>query len=77
MRLVLHPAGLIRFLKNQTEKRPAPAPKDVDRPDTEAAKDYEVTPYGRRPRRNFAARHKLTFTAVAVSAAAAAIWLLV
>lgn len=76
MRLVLHPSGLLRLKTDEKPARATDATKHAGV--SAAAEDYEVTPYGRRPRRRGWARTKTAATVVAVmGAAGAAVWMLV
>jgi len=68
MRLQLHPPGLIRLFSRQEQKGQSKRPENID-PDA-----YEVTPYGRRPKRRGL---KLTAKILMVGAAAVAVWMLV
>jgi len=71
MRLQLYPAGLIRFFSRHDEKPEGKRPENID-PDA-----YEVTPYGRRPKRRGKRGLKMTVKILAVGAAAAVVWLIV
>lgn len=72
MRLVLHPPGLIRLFTKQNQKGAT-----KQRPETIDPDEYEVTPYGRRPKRRGRRGLKLTVKILAVGAAAVAVWILV
>ena len=72
MRLVLHPPGLIRLFSKQNQKGEA-----KERPETINPDEYEVTPYGRRPKRRGRRGLKMTVKILAVGAAAVAVWVLV
>lgn len=70
MRLHLHPQGLIRLFSKHDEKPEGTRPETID-PDA-----YEVTPYGRRPKRRGRRGLKATAKILAVGAAAVAVWFL-